>query len=1411
MNKEISCICAFMLSVMVFSTFTPFAYAATDNTNTAEFSVEKDVSQSCAGDVWFDELSWSEYQKLRNQTVEMIDGWGSKALGEQEQAAEDAGIGTNADVLNSKHVVIPGVNGQAVLLYDVMKKKAVDPDTMCHLNNLFSGGRISYATRLVDQLRYCATDGSEPCDEQLTPEEISTIKGKKEGLLASVVDKLQFWDTAMTDEEQKQLETDAPSSVVESSDAQFTLNSDTNLFFPITRIDFLNFIRSMNWMDRWIATANVLSMVGGVSQATGGIAKLGLKGTLKTAGRGLMERSFIKDASTGMLKVSKMSKGADKIEGVLTALKQPNADVRGILDQRFLDDIGGFYTDTLGDLKVYKNEFGGTRIGDVVPTKEGDLVTGNEMITLGKKLQASPDAIHIDDAKMYLAKKAINPDTPSAVTDAVARQYLDANPTAITDTVAKDLLKSEGTTLQSAGDLAYGNFNLGTAIGEKGVDQFKVARGVDAVSSGISGGKIPRTSPEVMAAIKGQTKFSGSKAALFISHFLSQKAGGMVGKLLRTTQIAQSLFMGSLWVRNNLLANPYFESSVVSFSLNNELENLADKNNELHYIDVKKSAGVPELGKFLNGMVDQFLVSAFGVESKLLNSLQKKIKNIQDIVFIEDQDALLTGDASDKAMNVIIPPKDNTNTKLWGFFSSFPKDTLIYNFEHPKGYTPSGISALNLHLSNVNIYGVVSEANDQFRTPIDSLIPAVRQFRNSVALATMIAALPAGASIVAAGGGYVTAISSILAVLFGAPVVIETAKTGFGEMVDTTKMDRNNLCTNKFNEDDKKKIGFMRGMRVVTSSVSAATSMAPGTPAMLVGLAADLTQLGISYFESNEIERITENLQTCLDTEFEGLSYKYIQSPAELKNTTNDMFTPLRAEAVKVFNLFAPEIGSQFDTLSENMKQQVMHIQVDAKDTPVTSVIGSEVYFLNFKDANIRWFQGGSCNIDFCQSKGDGFVCMSQNGYRLFDSDGNLLLDGVPQALSLRVNMDEGYLGITQRVIEVKKKDSDFFSIYPSKVELNDECFKGSVMNLTGRSAAQEATVGESLGDFESIYTPSGLIWFDGQDVAVQFLEEKTCTNGETYGNREIFRFNDSYIKVYRDTDGKVEIINNTGGAVCDFTLGTEGAVGFTNALIRSGFSQPQMGAAKEADFTDVYHVFIYTLVTANKDEINMYNMEECSVDGTKGFRTKIETDDIDQQNQWNTLLAGMCFVDVTGDKNSSITFDDSMVTVVDPTGVTRTYKVLGYDPTCGGGLGGYQVLDENNQQTCLYMEKGPQGQPQFRVDQQSPIPLLWTGGMGGSMMWNSGTGSISIKNEFPVVMNPAFSLYGATGVAMLLPIPSPIGTRDTGTQDTINPFNNILAALPWMPDGLELVLFMIAIAGGLLFVRIRFRKDNEP
>jgi hypothetical protein len=126
-------------------------------------------------------------------------------------------------------------------------------------------------------------------------------------------------------------------------------------------------------------------------------------------------------------------------------------------------------------------------------------------------------------------------------------------------------------------------------------------------------------------------------------------------------------------------------------------------------------------------------------------------------------------------------------------------------------------------------------------------------------------------------------------------------------------------------------------------------------------------------------------------------------------------------------------------------------------------------------------------------------------------------------------------------------------------------------------------------------------------------------------------------------------------------------------------------------------------------------------------------------------------------------------------------------------------------------MEMGPNGQPQIKVNAQSPIPLLWATGLGGSFMYDPNTGRISIKNEFPFALNPSFGIYGANGLSFMTPGLPPWGGRVTETAGTGGGTTNILAALPWTPQGYELVLFLIALAGGLLFVRIRFGKKKEP
>ena len=1336
MNTEIRGICAFILSIMIFSILTPFAYAIKEP-NTVEFSTQKQVSSTCSNDVWFDELDWSEYQKLINSTVQTIDGFGNKAMQEQEAAAEKAGVGTNPDVIDTKHIFLPGVNGQPALLYDVMKKKAVDPNTACHLNNLFSSGRIAYATRLLDTLRYCSTASDVYCDKTLTSAGIEKILDSKQGMNSTnMAEKL-------SQTQLDALEKSAPSAVVETSDAKIILNADTNLFFPETITEFASFIRSLNWVDTWIAFANGASMVRSIPDWAKGIK--GIYGRGGALLKGMFKRASIEEMASKIAinpkYIEKLGELTTKLDSGLDLTKPNNAAA---------------IASTITDLKKVAQESGDTAMMtkcDSVITKLGLVGTEEKGVVI-----------------ITPAVTRVNP-----ITGGIEE---------VTPAVTESLTNVVTDVKNGIGDIIGGN-----------------------------------KMPDTWAAIKQlPASVKGSKAnmATLAIGALLRTRGGYLGYLLTATQVTQSLFMGALWFRNSILTNPQFNAQgVVEFDLNNNIANYVDKRDETHFLDVKKTYMIPTLSNFLTNIVDRFFISTAGLERKDASELQNKVKNIQDIVFILDQDAITSPSENSKAINTIAQTKNND---YWTFFSKFPSSTLIYNFEHPLGYTPKGKSALFLGLRNINIYGISGMPNEWFTSPIDTALPMLRTMRDVSGILTLLGTAPAGFLLLGGPvGGGAASLAAIAASWLGYRFTVDLSRGGYDAMFDTTSIDPNVLCKNKFTPDDKNVIRILKFARAALATGSAAAMGTKATPFVLVGFAFDITQLGANFLESNTIDRITRNLQTCVDTNFEVLALKDVPNAKELQNQSKDFLSPLKADALKVFNMLSPEVGAQFDNLAANMKIQVMHLQVNAKDLPLASVVGTEVYNVHFKDANIRWFQGAGCNIDFCQQSGNGYKCMTQNGYRLIDENGNPILDGIPQALSLRMKMDEGYVGIVQRVLEVKKKNGSLFDIHPQNVAVTNPCLKQSLVNLTGTtsfaSSAQDKAISDAFGDFEAIYTPEAEIWFDGNDAAVQFSDEKVCSNGVTYGAREVVRFNDTYIKIYRDTDGKIEIVGNDSQVRCDFKLGSEGAIGFSNALIRSGFAQPKTENMKAADFSDVYHVFIYNLISADKSEITKYSTQECTLpDGTKGIRPVIETDDPMQMEQWNTLLAGMCYADIKGTGNSSVNFNDSMVTVVDPTGVMKTYKVLGFDYNCGGGLGGYRVQDENGVESCLYMERGPDGQPQMRVNAQSPIPLLWATGLGGSMMYDPSSGRISIKNEFPFAINPSYSVYGGGGLGMIVPGVAPWGgkaTETTGAEQT--GINNLLAALPWMPDGYELALFAIALAGGLLFVRIRFRKEKGP
>ena len=430
-------------------------------------------------------------------------------------------------------------------------------------------------------------------------------------------------------------------------------------------------------------------------------------------------------------------------------------------------------------------------------------------------------------------------------------------------------------------------------------------------------------------------------------------------------------------------------------------------------------------------------------------------------------------------------------------------------------------------------------------------------------------------------------------------------------------------------------------------------------------------------------------------------------------------------------------------------------------------------------------------------------------------------------------------MGMVQEVIEVAKKDSQdlMMEIYPDKVTLSGDCLIsefGSLTHTTGMKDYQKEQIESLFGNLEEISTDNALLWFDGSDVKARFGKDTTC-DGTPYVAGDVTAFTDSHFQVFRDRDGTIKVVGNTdGNTKCEFKLGAVAgnAIGFSNAFVRSGMTQKARtiaiagGGTKELpeviDYKDVFHIFIYTLVSRPASDILSYTMSpvdvtECSLpDGTPGFKIKINTANPgdDSTTQWNDALGDICLTNVQGADDSLINIHDGNMTVTDPTGLTKEWKVVGFDAACKDDfrdfLGpAYKVTTQDGTKTaCLSVDVGPNGQPEFKINAQAPIPLLFANGMGGGLYYDSGSGKISIKNEFGFPLNQAFKITGAGGLTMMTPSYPPTGGRTTGSE-SVSVASNPLAALPWTPSGLELVLFIIALCGGLIFVRIKYRKTS--
>jgi len=924
-------------------------------------------------------------------------------------------------------------------------------------------------------------------------------------------------------------------------------------------------------------------------------------------------------------------------------------------------------------------------------------------------------------------------------------------------------------------------------------------------------------------------KFGTAKA-------LSQSAGAILNNVLtrgifaytlNAFQTTNFITAAAIWINNDRVITPSYSIQEATFNLGrdpitgSDLQNLARVNNKDHYLEIDKTGGNTNLQKYADSVLLQIFEAA-GLSPK--NSpIRDKLKNIQDLVFIYDQDAFALG-LNSRATNVVSSPyKSSTGVNLWSFLSNFNDYSLTYTYEHPNGFLTSKKSALYLDINNVNIGGILAKADNNFNTPLTGLISFGRFGRDLLKTASLFAIFPSIGSFI--GGGIGAGGSSIIGLVIGAGPgkdialgpLYDVATGGYGKLVDIAEIykQKSIYCDSIFGQKEKDNINSMKAAIGVTSASSAILGLAKVTPLVAVSFAVDILNMYLTYAESEMEQKIAEGLSQCVDTSFKGIAYKEFVPQKEVQDSFQKVFEPIKADAFNVLGSLAPEVSGQINNVAKSLSQQVLNINGDISNNLV-SANGKEVYYVNLKDADIKWFQSPTCSIDICQydNTKQGYVCNTQKGYFLYDQDGKPILNGIPQALSATFDIPNGDYAFVQNVVEIKKREtnSDFLQIKPTGVSLaaGQTCGASNILGLLGITStdqsAQNLGVKEAFGNLQGVYTKDAQIWFDKNDAVVQFTNAKTCEDGTAHGEREVARYSGGYLNFKRDSNGKVEVKNADNSVACSFNLGTDGAISFDNALLRSG----QPSGANSTDYSSLYHLFIYNLLKFDKGDLTSFGFGGICTDNT-GANAGVNLDvslSTEKNSQAKQALKNICFTNFQGPNNETIQFKDGNACIKDASGTEACHQIDHYNPSTGR-----LVFTDGFE---LAPAIGPDGVPQFQQYKNgrasgSPIPLYLGNGLGGSFQYNPGTGQISINNQFQMPINPNFGFYGAGGTAFMTPQPQPWGQKPqpgAGGAGVPTPQPNLLAQLPWTPSGGELIIFLIALLGSLLLVRIRYRRQ---
>lgn len=1345
-----------VVGIVMVTIFSPLGYGL------RRISIFDKTGGSCEDDVWVEALDWNEYKKIRNFAIEKlnktIDAVGDKDQKMREEAREQTGIPDDPEVMKDENMFIMGPTGEPVMIYDIQKHRVVSPAEACHMTNIVVDGKMSFATR-TDETRFCGVEeqcegggvDAEVADEMKEKaDKIVELKSaldqndtEKINSLKSDPDIREAFDKADVTDVEEMTETQKINVIKfyseELGEEAKKLTSAASPFNIMVANEITIFIERGVRFDGYLIPETLLEFIQFLQ-------------SWKTADdlyASMMIATMVMGVASAR-SAAKQAKARDIAEAA--ARKEVSAKLLGKSAANMADEM------------MEAGEITGKSLKEASDELVESYVKGTS------KAQAASTADYTKAAKSW-EKSAKHYEKAATQYEEIFRLTGET----------KYLEMASGARMQADAFMSTAN-------------SYRRALGTEKI---VTAGKI--------ATLAGKSATLSQKLIRF--GFISMTAS----------------YIALTWYNDNL-QHPYFLTDTVVFLVNKE--------------SCEKIGDVFEKGCYLQTVVDSSLlnINAFGPPGGswfFLDVLSTYFTdNGPDVpVKVEDKMNMLENhvlilDQMNPAQALYAPKNINLVSQLgngWSFFSKYNDRTGMILYEHPSGHNyvkeSSGRNtAIWLYSRNLDIMGGVTLKTDAFRNLWLGTFNFLSATGYIATIAGVVVGIPAGVASASLSGvygsaGYLVGIPSLIFVFefglgFFFKATVDTYEDfGAGVIADMTVAYDNPDRTCKAEKPAWE--GKIAAAKAMTYAVGIADTVAtiasfiiPG--AQVVALAMDAATVIAEQYTLEQQREGVRAMTNCMETRFEFGAQQEIPTLIETQEVLGQQFLTDITNDIKSFlQGISPEAGKVLDQLvgAGDYRFQLLHLYGESTPGRV-NILGEELYDIHFKDADLRWFQGPDCNIDFCSQEYDGtFKCLTQGGYFLFDEEGNPLFEyPIPQALSMHLDMDEMYAGLVQKVINVKKVDEtgELLIIYPDRVEVTNPCLSSVFENVSLSGV-------EKLGKLDVIQTDEGIVWSEGNELIVRLF---TPVGGET--PLTTVHVPEGFVKFYRNGVGKLVIGNSENENMLELSLGS-GIIAFTNGMIRSGFEQGETTKTRKAiEYKEVYHIFIYDLLSFDKSEFESLSIADLCEDDEGNFvgislMGELATA---EDPELRALLEEICFTDIRGQNNESIIFKDGYVCITDINGNEQCFEVQGYNSDTGRvDLGDGYELGAN---------LGPDGVPEWWVYLNgqrigAPIPMLWATGLGGAMMYNPDTGTISIKNEFPFAINPNFGIYGGGGLGMITPSLPPWGGTPTygGVAQPPKPQPNILAQLPWMPGGFELVVFILILFSGLLLIRVRYVKKE--